>query len=87
MTQDEILFAAFAESVCRVIVANVIEMRAALAVIVQRGLISGSEIETARKQAPPDLVRRLQEEVYTEVMKNTKERYQSLLDDQKGSIQ
>jgi 5,10-methenyltetrahydromethanopterin hydrogenase len=87
MTSDEALFSALAAAVCQAIVANIIEMRSALTVLVQRGLISGSEIESAKQQAPPELVRRLQEELHKQVMKTMQEQYQAFLAGPKGPVQ
>jgi hypothetical protein len=87
MTPNEALFSAFAAAICQAIVGNVIEMRAALLVLEQRGLLSGSEIENAKKQAPPELVASLTQELHITVMKTMQEQYQNLLAGSIGPVQ
>ncbi|MEP7353703.1 MAG: hypothetical protein ABI824_10770 [Acidobacteriota bacterium] len=72
MNSDDERFAAFAAAVCQALVGNVIETRAALNVLVRRGLLSGPEIEESKRQVPPELVQKLQAEVQMQVMTTMK---------------
>lgn len=87
MTPDEPLFAAFSMAICQAVVGNLIEIRAGLNVLVQRGLLSAHDIENSKQQMPSELARSLEEEIYTAVMKTMQEQYLKLLSGPKGPIQ
>jgi hypothetical protein len=89
MTQnDEALFSALISAICKAIVLNIIEMRSALELLTQRGLLPAPETENAIISPPDDVVQRLLLEVEQQVRTTMKEHYAFFLAQQRnGPIQ